>query len=418
MADRARVRVASLQRATIQSLLKSAPLPHPASFSLASDLEEISRLSPSSSVDSSGLTSTTLAPSLLRPVITPRQLLASHTLKHTFRNPHIGALAKTALDLRESEGVVERALGRCFAAMEWDGRPLNQESEIESNQNRERKRKKRKPNGDTDDEEDEERGEEDGEENLRDGNQEINGNGEEIVQVDGPRKEGAEDEEMKPLKEGHDIPSNIGGISNNSENKMDLDDRTEFQQPNNGMNGGQQNQDQHHQPPIDHESSDIMSLSNGSSNPAFSRLEELFITPGGLPVSTIDPDQSQNSNDNNPPETSTTLLSVGNQRAIVRAALECLHELSSDSREYVERLEEVRNRLASVRRERSETWSALRNWSLDREEFRLGIGRERLGNGNNSVAVGDVGGKSGNDGGKNEKKKGTARTNSLAAKRR
>ncbi len=58
---------------------------------------------------------------MLKPAITPRQLLTSHTLRHTFRNPHIAALGKTALDLIESEGVVGRAVGRCWAAMERGG---------------------------------------------------------------------------------------------------------------------------------------------------------------------------------------------------------------------------------------------------------------------------------------------------------
>ncbi len=67
------------------------------------------------------LTSTSLAPTLLKPAVTPRQLLTSHTLRHTFRNPHIAALGKTALDLIESEGAVGRAVGRCWAAMERGG---------------------------------------------------------------------------------------------------------------------------------------------------------------------------------------------------------------------------------------------------------------------------------------------------------
>lgn len=264
-------------------------------------------------------------------------------MKHTFRNPHIGALAKTALDLRESEGVVERALGRCFAAMEWDSRSPESEDE-DPIEDKNRKRKRRKPNGDTDDEEDEEPIE-DGDDDPK-GKKKATTNGESTANGD----------------------EDLGAVA------MEVDGTPQ-------QNGDANNQTQDEGPakieaePIDHESSDAMSLSVNASNPAFSRLEQLFITPGGLPVST-DPDVSGSSNPNE--SANMTLLSVANQRAIVRAALECLHELSSDSREYVERLEEVRNRLAGVRRERAETWGALRTWSLDREDAREGREKEKI----------------------------------------
>ncbi len=63
----------------------------------------------------------------------------------------------------------------------------------------------------------------------------------------------------------------------------------------------------------------------------------------------------------------TTLLPAPEQRSIVLAALECLHDLAADSREYVERLEEVRSRLAAVKRRRAQVWTAVRQWALDKD---------------------------------------------------
>ncbi len=58
------------------------------------------------------------------------------------------------------------------------------------------------------------------------------------------------------------------------------------------------------------------------------------------------------------PVIETTLLPAPEQRSIVLAALECLHDLAADSREYVERFEEVRSRLAAVKRRRAQVWNA------------------------------------------------------------
>ncbi|SPO23155.1 uncharacterized protein UTRI_01833 [Ustilago trichophora] len=245
------------------------------------------------------LTSTSLAPTLLKPAITPRQLLTSHTLRHTFRNPHIAALGKTALDLIESEGVVGRAVGRCWAAMERGG--WNEDPE---------------PKGD-----------------------ELNGS------------------EAAELQNG------------NSANGMDIDG-SDAESSARHVNG------------------DVTSSSMFGSaidNPALSHLDKLFVTKNGLAIPRLD-DMGQPIFVPPSPSTQaaraqagmaeeaaneavieTTLLPATEQRSIVLAALECLHDLAADSREYVERLEEVRSRLAAVKRRRAQVWNAVRQWALDKD---------------------------------------------------
>jgi hypothetical protein len=125
MHDRFMSRVKTIQRAGVESLLYNAPGPKaiqgggpiPRDMLEGSDRMLLKDASPNFIMEEN-LQSTSLAPALLRPILTARALLESHTLRHTFRNPHIGALSKTALDLRESEGHLSRALGRCFGAME------------------------------------------------------------------------------------------------------------------------------------------------------------------------------------------------------------------------------------------------------------------------------------------------------------
>ena len=56
------------------------------------------------------LRASTLAPTLLLPVLSARSLLESKTLKNNFRSPHITALSRTAQDLAESESILSRAL--------------------------------------------------------------------------------------------------------------------------------------------------------------------------------------------------------------------------------------------------------------------------------------------------------------------
>ena len=53
---------------------------------------------------------------------------------------------------------------------------------------------------------------------------------------------------------------------------------------------------------------------------------------------------------------------------MVYAGLECLNDLYLDSREYMDRLEEIREMLADVRRNRSAMWDVLRTWALQRDK--------------------------------------------------
>ncbi|KAN0063136.1 hypothetical protein ACQY0O_004300 [Thecaphora frezii] len=234
------------------------------------------------------LTSTLLAPTLLKPAVTARQLLTSHTLRHTFRNPHIGALGKTALDLIESEGVLGRAIGRCWSSMERGGWNVDPEPKVSSADDME----------------------------VDDADANNDANEAEVGEANGVRDE-------------HDV------------------------------------------------------LASLTENPALQHLDDLFVTKGGLAIpklddagepiyEAVDPNDPSNppGPDGRPVEArlATTLLPAMEQRAVVLAALECLHELAADSREYVERLEEVRSRLATIKRRRAQVWAAVREWAIQKEE--------------------------------------------------
>jgi hypothetical protein len=216
--------------------------------------------------------STLLAPQLLRPILSARALLESHTLRHTFRNPHIGALSRTALDLRESEGQLSRSLSRCLGAMEKRAASTPQETDQSSD-----------------------------------------------------------------LSNGQSQQVNGGRTERSTTAKIDVQAI--------GVEGTHGTEDE--------------------LNPSFAQLDRLFITKEGLLV----PIGGANEGDGTEQqETSVqSLLTAAQQRDITRAALECLHELGADSLEYVERLDEVRSRLAAVKRKRLEVWNALRIWALRRE---------------------------------------------------
>jgi hypothetical protein len=270
-----RLRIASLQRAGVRSLLASAPSPH---LSLQAPPPPAPR-------DEPLLTSVALAPALLRPVLSARALLESHTLRHTFRNPHIGALSKTALDLRESEGVLGRALGRSFAELErYD---------------------------------------------VGFGSAEVG---------EGKMTLGAS--ETKPAETNGDESKHSNPGAGPSRHVIDADAI--------GAEG--------------------TGLTSDELNPSFARLDELFVTPAGLPIPLgSDPATIGEMHVEGQPAPAQAVLTVGQQRDVVRAALDCLHELGADSREYVERLDEVRGRLAAIKRERAKVWEALRLWALKRE---------------------------------------------------
>lgn len=95
-------------------------------------------------------------------------------------------------------------------------------------------------------------------------------------------------------------------------------------------------------------------------SPPLAHINDLFITQEGVTVPM--PDQKS-------PETTTEVtFSPEEQRDIVYSGLECLNELYSDSREYMERLTEMRMMLADIKRHRAQIWNMLRKWALKREE--------------------------------------------------
>ncbi len=227
--------------------------------------------------DTEPLTSTALASALLRPILTARALLESHTLKHTFRNPHIGALSRTAMDLRESESVVSRALGRCFTSME--GTTMEAEKKEEAVLRQREVQRKAAP----------------------------------------------------PLQ----LPTMMDGDTSGDSARLENDVI----------------------PP------------HPELDPTFTRLEKLFVTPGGLPIPLPEPlPPGADPATQPPPPPPQAILTVHQQQEVVRAALECLHELAADSKEYVERLDEVRSRLASVKQKRAVVWNAIRVWALARDK--------------------------------------------------
>lgn len=267
MHDRFMSRVKAIQRAGVESLLYNAPGPKAiqADGPVERDMLEGSdrllyRDLKSANIVEEDLQSTSLAPALLRPILTARALLESHTLRHTFRNPHIGALSKTALDLRESEGHLSRALGRCFSAME------RMSAYVEDAQTGE-------------------------------------------VRVNG---------------------------SQNTDYEMDLQAI--------GAEGTAGTADE--------------------VNPALIQLDDLFVTKTGLPIPVASSEVEEQAR---PSTEMQAVLTTNQQRDVIRAALECLQDLGLDSLEYVERLDEVRGRLESVKRRRTQVWEALRLWALKRD---------------------------------------------------
>ena len=96
--------------------------------------------------------------------------------------------------------------------------------------------------------------------------------------------------------------------------------------------------------------------------PPLAHVNDLFITNEGftVPVSSSEHEIETNS---------TYTLSADEQREIVYSSLQCLNDLHADSREYMERLSEVRMMLAEVRRDRNHMWGIIRKWALERESL-------------------------------------------------
>lgn len=273
--ERFSARLKVLQRSQVESMLHNAqgpPLPIQQPDMLdGSDRLLLRDLHPPASVEE---TSTLLAPQLLRPILSTRALLHSHTLRHTFRNPHIGALSRTALDLRESESHLSRALARCLGAMEKANFPTSM----------------------------------------------VNG-----------------------FSEVSAVPTLPHEQSNGrAEKHLAIDPQAI------GVEGTHATEDE--------------------LNPAFAQLDRLFVTKEGLPIPFgAASEDGQMDEQQQPTDAPQTVLTAAQQRDVIRAALECLHELGADSLEYVERLDEVRSRLAAVKQKRMQIWNALRVWALKRE---------------------------------------------------
>lgn len=264
------------------------------------------------------LNAATLAPSLLRPVMSARGLLESKTLKQNFRNPHVTALSRTALDLCESEGMLNQALGRCFGAME---RIHGQRAQGLTASKRQAQAQ------------------------------------ESVDVAPGP----TERPEAHATTEPADQP-----VQNNLEPKPEEQPNTAEPSAQEGPSASQALQNEyanHYTAPTDH----MEGFAAPDVTPPLSLLDSLFITPEGLtlPASLQQEDGKAHGEGSN---AQTTTLSATEQREIVYASLECLNDLYSDSTEYMERLNEVREMLADVRRNRSAIWNVLRRWALQRDE--------------------------------------------------
>lgn len=263
-------RVKALQRQNVNSLLQNSdgpPMPKQSRDMLeGSDRMLLRDINDPPQIEENSML---LAPQLLRPIMSARALLQSHTLRHTFRNPHLVALSRTALDLRESESCLSRSLARCFGAIEHASLPINGTE-----------------NGDVD-------------------------------------------------------------HSHRVSKRADIDPQAI------GVEGTHGTEDE--------------------LNPAFAQLDRLFVTKEGLPIPIGGPPsedeqmQDADAQGASGDETAHAILPAAQQRDVVRAALECLHELGADSLEYVERLDEVRTRLSAVKQKRTEVWNALRLWALKRD---------------------------------------------------
>ncbi|KAK0530547.1 hypothetical protein OC835_003976 [Tilletia horrida] len=391
------------------------------------------------------LSSTSLAPTLLRPVLTPLALLESQTLRHTFRNPHIGALSKTALDLIESESVVSRALGRCFAAIESGGMPgWGAYLETEERARKRRKVDEKKGSGVS-------KGKDKAKATTMGEQPGASSSNARPSGADPRGPTGAVDSATAATRtSGVDAPEpsaaaatapGVGGSvgadgptldeTGKTDGDVSMKDDTEpavkeenanaapapaavpSASPKSGNFG-----ELHDMSMLDAEGVTMLSelemrvqqsrrsTAGGAPapagrllsefGPALTQLEHLFVTPGGVdlplhhsasageyggldgapldsPAATdaVHPSASMSGVSGSAGSLHTTHLDADQQRALVRAALECVYELAQDSREYVERLQEVREKLAQVRLGRARVWGAVRGWALGEVEDEL-----------------------------------------------
>lgn len=303
LAGRYRTRVNSFQHANVESLLDteatmSGGLGGPyrqkrrrmlPSRATHHEYQDISR------GDKISLHASTLAPTLLLPVLSARGLLESQTLKHNFRNPHITALSRTAQDLKTSENMMSRSMGRCFASMER------------------------------------------------------------IFRVD--------DSTITHPKYSEDVNAEAEPSQSqypSSERVQESQQSQEIQADNALPNGFSEKRP-------DGTGSRIPFLGvDTDGTPPLSQIDKLFITPQGLTLPVYD--GNDGSSDRAGAEVHSVTFSAAEQREAVYAGLEALNDLYLDSREYMDRLEDIRLMLADVRRNRSAVWDILRLWALQRDQ--------------------------------------------------
>lgn len=263
------------------------------------------------------LNAATLAPSLLRPVLSAHDLLRSRLLKQIFSNPHISALSRTALDLRESEHNMNHALGRCFGAMEriYDADPRETEkSAIGALHVARAQTKAATPGSRVPQEKDE-------------------------METDhaGVEASMTQNEDSK--------------ASNSNENTRQIEpDGHDSQEPWAHSDGNESTSRPNFSEPLD-----IV--------PPLAQINNLFLTKGGLVLPV--PENSD------PTSAQTITVSEEEQREVLYGSLGSLNDLYTDSREYMERLDEVRSLLADVEWHRGHIWNILRIWASrkDNEEY-------------------------------------------------
>ncbi|CAO1634938.1 unnamed protein product [Sympodiomycopsis kandeliae] len=427
--DRLRIRLAALQRAGVRSLITSSPPPRRAELPAAGqdgypgkrEASPLLPLSPSFShrglphslPPDSELTTSALAPTLLQPVLSPLDLLQSRTLKHTFQNPHIQALAKTTLDLGESDHKVQKSVGAFWAVLEED--------EIKVGLKRKRDQKEgqaEQQSGSTPTNGSKKAPKKEATRTRRDRHRRT-AFSPEILGVRGCSTQRSIDE-LNPTfsrLEEFFITDEDGGLRIPVQADSTHGEGTASVEPEE-INVQQTQQQQGQQPvpeaEVDHrrqqqnETNAVAADDRAEAAETQKERENTTSSAGAgeppatvtEPVQTNEQPHSQermqadtrleaHATEDKPPaenpdessgrrptsvqdapsqEQPGVFLSTASQREILLASLSCLHELASDSAEYSDRLQEIRGRLSEVQQKREKVWRALRLWAVKRVE--------------------------------------------------
>lgn len=493
--DRLRLRIAALQRAGVRSLLSDPPprergavkreAREDSPLLLASSAKPPALRSSSASkqadhpqdVDSSDalyLSSSSLAPTLLQPVLSPLQLLQSRTLRHTFRNPHIGALAKTTLDLAEAEGDVVKAVGGFWAALEednggkwgvkrgtgtakeaWEAKKRAREEEQAAGRRKKRARPHRsraeyspstvgtagagggnaaaaaaanggeavpmigagghisldelnptfykledlfitreglpipvQPPGQEGGEGEQEGGQQQQQQQQQGQQQQevivVDGEGEEAaVQQSQPRQEDAQPPAQQ-AEQAIDGDSSMAAPEAEAAPAATKEEETQgqFQDGQTPARGGEAGAPSTEQPPTTAAPSTTAAADEQDVKPAglaAQSASEANAIDGAVDTAAQPSHGPTAPNDEGRASAAPSVAEQGasqggsdvpltlpptSQREILLASLSCLHDLASDSDEYLRRLEEVRGRLSEVKRKRDRIWRALREWAV------------------------------------------------------